>query len=119
MKLLKQIRESNIPPEEKRAGDLLDQLERRRAGGGTARMAAEIVAGRKLQNLPLVGQEREVKNIAAGETTLLVEIPQRGEGGDFRFDNFDPLGHLGGRETPTGLLGHLVDVAHGARGSSS
>jgi hypothetical protein len=25
------------------------------------------------------------------------------------------LGHLGGRETPTGLLGHLVDVAHGAR----
>jgi hypothetical protein len=117
MKLLKQIRESNIPPEEKRAGDLLDQLERRRAGGGTARMAAEIVAGRKLQNLPLVGQEREVKNIAAGETTLLVEIPQRGEGGDFLFDNFDPLGHLGGCETPTGLLGHLVDVAHGARGS--
>jgi hypothetical protein len=29
------------------------------------------------------------------------------------------LGHLGGCETPTGLLGHLVDVAHGARGSSS
>jgi hypothetical protein len=115
MTLSEQFRESNIPPEKKRTSNLLDQVERGRAGVGTGRMAAVLVIGRELQHLLLVGCEPEVQNIAVGETTLLVEIPQRGESGDFLLNDFDPLGHLGGRETPTDLLGRLVDVAHVAR----